>query len=104
MAYSLSAMLNDLQESMDNLAIARVAGLTMGGMSKEKAKEEVIANARAAANQGDTGEQNFLGGLYYFGSFLGIDKNQKEGLDWWDKSAKLGDKNAKEVLQAIRGY
>ena len=105
MASGLSGMMKGLEEAIIQYTATKVTSLIMKGISEEKAKADLLTNARVAASQGDANEQNFLGCLYYFGSqILGIDKNQNEGLYWWTKSASQGNEHAKEVLQEVRGY
>jgi TPR repeat protein len=52
-----------------------------------------------AAEKGNAQAQFNIGNCYYFG--MGIAKNKKEALKWWQKAAEQGNETARENIIAM---
>lgn len=57
--------------------------------------------ARKAADQGDGGSQLRLGSLYFKG--LGVNKDDGQAVEWFEKASRQGAPAAKNLLQWVRG-
>lgn len=78
------------------LMIAAICAVTSMSVSAKNSLEQAtdsIKKILTLARQGNANAQNEVGGWYYLGRH--VDKNYKEAIQWWAKSAQQG--NAKAI-------
>ena len=81
--------------------------LAVSGWAEENKKPEPYSPELVKrAEAGDAKAQWSLGGCYLYGSEVAVrfvvDKDEKEAMKWFTKSAEQGDEDAKKDLEKVK--